>query len=65
VAEADKTCPAFATEYGEVVLRKHGGMKGEFNPIRKRQAELRPECDSMLKKVQSFVEQHHDVCSAL
>src|SRR5579863_4150120 len=60
-----KSCPAFATEYGAVVLRKHGGMKGEFNPIRKRQAELRPECDSMLQKAQIYVEQHPEVCSAL
>lgn len=60
-----KTCPAFATEYAAVVLRKHGGMKGEFNPIRKRQAELRPECDRMLRNVQTFVEQHPEVCPAL
>ncbi len=60
-----KTCPAFATEYGAVVLRVNGGPRGEFNPIRKRQAELRPECDSMLQSVQSFVQQHQDVCSAL
>jgi hypothetical protein len=57
--------PAFATEYGAVVLRKHGGSKGEFNPIRKQQAELRPECESMLQEVQTFVEQHPKVCSAL
>jgi hypothetical protein len=60
-----KTCPAFATEYGAVVLRKHGGLQGEFNPIRKRQAKLRPECDSMLQKAQTYVEQHPEVCSAL
>lgn len=60
-----KTCPAFATEYGAVVLRKHGGLQGEFNPIRKQQAELRPECDSMLRTVQTYVEQHPEVCSAL
>jgi hypothetical protein len=60
-----KSCPAFATEYGAVVLRKHGGARGEFNPIRKRQAELFPECDIMLRKAQSFVEQHPEVCAAL
>jgi hypothetical protein len=60
-----KSCPAFATEYAAVVLRKHGGMKGEFNPIRKQQAELRPECDSMLQKAQTYVEQHPGVCSEL
>lgn len=60
-----KSCPAFATEYGAVVLRKHGGLRGEFNPIRKRQAEVLPACDSMLQKAQTYVEQHPEVCSAL
>jgi hypothetical protein len=60
-----KSCPAFATEYGAVVLRKHGGPRGEFNPIRKREAELFPACDDMLRQAQSFVEQHPEVCSAL
>jgi hypothetical protein len=60
-----KSCPAFAIEYGAVVVRKHGGPRGEFNPIRKRQAEVRPECDSMLRQVQTFVEQNPNVCSAL
>lgn len=60
-----KSCPAFATEYAAVVLRTNGGQHGEFNPIRKKQAELRPECDSMLQSVQSFVQQHPEVCSAL
>lgn len=60
-----KACPAFATEYGAVVLRTHGGPRGEFNPIRKQQAELLPECDNMLREAQTFVEQHHEICSGL
>lgn len=60
-----KACPAFATEYGAVVLRKNGGARGEFNPIRKRQVELRPACDTMLQSVQTYVQQHPEVCSAL
>jgi hypothetical protein len=60
-----KACPAFATEYGAVVLRTHGGAHGEFGPIRTHQAELRPECDDMLRSVQDFVQQHSDVCSAM
>jgi len=60
-----KICPAFATEYAAVVLRTHGGPKGEFNPIRKQQAELLPECDDMLKTAQVYVAQHREVCSAL
>jgi len=60
-----KSCPAFAVEYGAVVLRKHGGPRGEFNPIRKKQVEVRSECDSMLRSVQTFVEQNPNVCTAL
>ena len=60
-----KTCPAFATEYSALILRTHGGPRGEFNPIRKREAEMLPECDSMLQQVQSFVHQHPEVCPAL
>lgn len=60
-----KSCPAFATEYGAVVLRTNGGIHGEFNPIRKLQAEVRPECDSMFHKVQEFVGDHPELCSGL
>ncbi len=60
-----KVCPAFATEYGAVVLRRNGGARGEFGPIRGHQTELRPECDAMLRGVQDFVQQHPDVCSSL
>lgn len=60
-----KSCPAFAVEYAAVVLRKHGGPSGEFNPIRKKQVEVRPECDSMLRSVQTLVDQNPRICSAL
>jgi hypothetical protein len=61
-----KRCPAYATEYAAVLLRKHGGQRrGEFGPIREKQAELRPECDAMLHKVGDYVRQHPEVCSAL
>jgi hypothetical protein len=60
-----KACPACATEYGAVVLRKNGGPHGEFNPIRKKQAEVLPECDSMLKDIQVLVEGHPEICQAM
>jgi hypothetical protein len=60
-----KTCPAFATEYAAVVVRKSGGGKGEFNPIRKRVAELRTECDAMLSQVQAIAQSKPEVCAAL
>lgn len=59
-----KTCPAFAAEYAAVVLRQSGGSKGEFNPIRKRQAEVLGVCDSMLADVQTYVENHPEACSS-
>jgi hypothetical protein len=60
-----KACPALAAEYAAVVLRKNGGSRGEFNPIRKHQAELLPECDTMLEKIQGFIESHPEACSTL
>ena len=60
-----KTCPAFAAEYAAVVLRQHGGSKGEFGPIRNGQAELQPACDTMLKDVQAYVTAHPQICSSL
>ncbi|WP_295434724.1 hypothetical protein [uncultured Thiodictyon sp.] len=60
-----KECPAFAAEYAAVVLRKNGGAKGEFGPVRRHEAELLQECDTMLKNIQGFVESHPEACSAL
>ncbi|WLE59296.1 hypothetical protein GIY62_00895 [Burkholderia plantarii] len=60
-----KSCPAFATEYAAVVLRKNGGLKGEFNPIRKQQAQLIPACDAMLQNVQRYVEHTAGACDSL
>lgn len=60
-----KTCPAFATEYAAVLMRVHGGRRGEFGPLRNRAAEVRPVCDVMLKKVQDLVLSNPAMCSAL
>ena len=60
-----KTCPAFATEYAAVLMRVHGGRRGEFGPLRNRAAQLLPECDAMLKQVQDLVRANPQVCSAL
>ncbi|TKC90312.1 hypothetical protein FAZ69_09235 [Trinickia terrae] len=60
-----KSCPAFAAEYAAVVLRTSGGLKGEFNPVRKMQADVRPECDEMFKDVQTYVQRNPQVCAAL
>jgi hypothetical protein len=58
-----KSCPAYAAEYAAVVIRKNGGAKGEFNPIRKHQAEVLPACDSMFAEIQQFIESHPDACA--
>lgn len=60
-----KSCPAFATEYAAVVLRQHGGSRGEFGPIRRKQAEVQPACDAMLKDVEAYVSKHPQVCNSL
>jgi len=60
-----KECPAFGLEYGSVLLRTLGGNKGEFGPLRRREAEIKPECDSMLKSIQTYVAAHPDVCAQL
>jgi hypothetical protein len=60
-----KSCPTFATEYGAVVLRTSGGSKGEYGPIRKRAAEILPECDKMLLAVQQIVQSDSKACSEL
>jgi hypothetical protein len=53
-----KSCPAFAVETAGVglrVLRKHWG------PINRREAELRPEADSLLQQVQGLVDAHEAI----
>lgn len=60
-----KSCPAFATEYGAVVLRANGGRTGEFGPIRERKVRLLAECDSMFAEVQSLAKTDPEVCAAL
>lgn len=52
----EKECPVFAAEYTAILLRKLGGSKGHWGPIRRKEAELRPECDEMLATVQDFVD---------
>jgi hypothetical protein len=60
-----KTCPAFATEYAAVLMRVHGGRRGEFGPLRNRAAQLLPVCDAMLKQVQDLVRANPQACPTL
>ncbi len=60
-----KACPAFATEYAAVLIRTHGGKKGEFGPLRTQRAEVIPACDAMLSEVQHLVQSDPGMCSGL
>ena len=60
-----KKCPAFAAEYTAVMLRVSGGSKGHYGPLRRREAEVRPECDTMYKNVQALIDKNPAACGAL
>lgn len=48
-----KECPAFAVEFAAVTLRN---MRKHYGPINRKEAQVRQECDLMLKAVQEAVE---------
>jgi TIR domain len=48
-----KECPPFAAEVAALGLRH---MRNHYGPIRRREAEVVPECDAMLREVQAFVD---------
>ncbi len=57
-----KECPAFAAEFAAVGLRH---IRKHWGPINRRGAEVRPECDAMLRQVQAVVDASPGVCSVL
>jgi hypothetical protein len=56
-----KACPAFAVEFAAVGLRN---VRTHWGPINRKEAELRMECDGMLKDVQHAVD-HFNLCPLL
>lgn len=60
-----KICPAFATDFAAVVLRKNGGHEGQFGPIVERETEILPACDAMLHDVQKLLEKDPKTCADL
>ncbi len=56
-----KECPAFAAEFAALGLRL---FRTHWGPINRRDAEIRPECNMMLLKVQNLVDTE-EVCSLL
>jgi hypothetical protein len=63
--QLEKACPAFAAEYAAVMLRVDGGTAGHYGPLRTKAAEVRPECDALLRQVETVVEQSPSGCAAL
>lgn len=72
-----KRCPAFAAEYASVVIRKHGGAKGEFGPIKCfagtqpakiqrscQKAKIYPVCNAMYSQIQTYLKENPDACKA-
>lgn len=57
-----KECPAFAAEFAAVGLRH---IRSHWGPINRGEAEVRRECDEMLRQVQSVLDTSPDICSAL
>jgi hypothetical protein len=61
----EKECPGFAAFYAAVILRVSGGSVGHYGPLRTKAAEVRPECDAMLKQVQTLVTNNPGLCASL
>jgi len=57
-----KECPAFAAEYAAIGLRHN---RKHWGPINRKEAEVRPACDSMLREVQAFVDANSDIAEIL
>lgn len=47
-----KACPAFGAEYAMTLLRI---LRSHFGPINRREAEVKPTCNGMLRQVQNYV----------
>jgi N-acetyl-anhydromuramyl-L-alanine amidase AmpD len=48
-----KECPAFAAEFAAVALRN---IRTHWGPINRKKAEVRPECDAMLRQIEACVD---------
>ena len=56
-----KECPAFAAEFAAIGVRH---FRKHWGPINRREVQLLPECDALLRRVQEIVEVS-DLCPAL
>lgn len=62
--ELSKTCPAFSAEYASILVRKSGGTKGEYGPLRSKKSELNLDCDNMLQDIEKLVDDT-DICTKI
>ena len=56
----NKSCPSFAAEYAMIMLRVR---RNHYGPINRKEAEVTPVCNQMLKKVEDFIEDDLNACS--
>jgi len=61
----EKDCPTFSAEYAAIMLRISAGRVGHYGPLRRKEAEIKKECDQMLFQVQKIVESNPRVCEKL
>jgi N-acetylmuramoyl-L-alanine amidase/Putative peptidoglycan binding domain len=57
-----KECPAFAAEFAAVGLRH---IRKHWGPIIRKQAQVRPECDALLRQIQAAVDASPALAAAL
>jgi hypothetical protein len=57
-----KACPAFAAEYAMVTLRV---LRSHYGPINRKEAEVIPACNNMLKEVQNLIDNDPYACEDL
>jgi len=61
----EKECPAFAAEYAAVMLRVSGGSGGHYGPLRRREAQVRVECNTMMNEIRQIIETNPLFCEFL
>lgn len=60
-----KECPAFSAEWAAILVRKSGGTKGEYGPLRTKKAELNKDCHNMLSQVENVILENQDICKVI
>jgi hypothetical protein len=61
----NKSCPSFAAEYAAILVRKSGGTKGHYGPLRTKKAELNKDCDNMLLQIENLTLSNFSICDQI